>query len=46
MRKRLAWALYLGTLAGALLASAFSGLGYVILAGASLLILTRKEFNA
>jgi len=45
MRKRLAWSLYFGTLAGALVASAFSMLGYVILALASMFILTRKEFN-
>ena len=46
MRKRLAWSLYFGTLAGALVASAFSMLGYVILALASLVILTRKEIES
>lgn len=37
--------LWAGTLAGAVICSAFSMLGYVILAGLSILILTRKEFN-
>jgi hypothetical protein len=46
MRRKALIALYFGTLAGAIVTSTFSTLGFVLLAGASLLILTRKELNS